>query len=152
MLQIPDQAALRAKNFFFDWPLHNKRWVRTFAPHEQDHLSPLPSDVEAMPKEVDPNWRFNWKEVLLFKDGNMEPFRPIIRVGAKFYTTVFSVKTRLFAMRVGPNAVDVQLYAKSMRYSPVGFYDPNDMGRPLVLEQSEMTTFIEACGHKVTRV
>jgi hypothetical protein len=152
MYQTPSRPDIRIRNYVTDWPVHNKRWIRTFVPCEQHLRTPLPIDESAFSKIINPNWRRDWKEVLLFKAEPFESFRPIIWVNGKCYTTIFPVKGHLFTMRIGPDAVDVMLYGKSMQYSPIGFYDPKNMCRPLILGQSEMTTSIKDCGQKVTRV
>jgi hypothetical protein len=153
MFQISYQPYTRTVNYLTDGPLHSKRWIPNFVPREIDCSLPLPVDDQAYSKIINPNWRREWKEVLLFKTDLLESFRPIITVNGWHYTTLFSVRTQMFTMRVGPTAVEVVLNGtRSMKYSSIGFYNPNVGDQPLVLGQSEMTTFIKANGHKVTRI
>jgi hypothetical protein len=152
LFQIPSQTPTRIKNYFFDWPLHSKRWIRTFKPADQDLCRHLPTNERSYNKEIDPNWRLSWNEVLLFQTDPPVSLRPIIRVDTKYYTTIFAVKNRLFTVRIGPGKVDMVLYDKFMKYTPFGFYNPDHTDKPLVLGQAEMTTFITANDHKVTRL
>jgi len=113
----------------------------------------LPVDEKALAKSVDPDWRANWKVILLLKSGLREPFRPIITTkDDKRYTTFLAIETRMFTMRVGPDPVDVQLLGQSDQFSLCDTYDLQDDCANLILTQESMRSFIKTAGYDVTHV
>jgi hypothetical protein len=154
MFQIPSQPHIRLSNYVADEPFLSKRWIRSTTPSFiLDAGILLPMDSSAFSKEIDPNWRKNWKQVLLVKPGANEPFRPIVMVGGKVWTTIFPVQSRLFSMRVGSDSVKILLTSRSNRMLEApDFYSPDDTDQPLVLKQDRMATFVTSTGLQVVDI
>ena len=113
MYQIPNNPVRRTANFLRDGSLIKKRWMKV------DVHSPQPpgvlvvsGDENAIAKTVDPDWRNNWKWTLI-RSMKSAYFCPMCITSPCPYprctgiVTLFPVKTPVFAMRVGPDTMDV---------------------------------------------
>lgn len=157
---IPNQPLRRFRNYLKDGPWKQKRWF----PKRKltNYLSVckalrLPADPNALPKNVDPDWRINWKWVLL---QSTEEFSGLDIVRYPFYfsrtdsnfgmRTFKPVQSKLFAMRVGDKPINVIVFdADGREYAP-GFYS-TAMGEKNTLLTIDDIRYIEKnSGHKVT--
>ena len=132
-----------------DW-LH-KRWRAPLLFSSAEDLDvlkiPLVRDTS---KQVDPNWRKNQRWVLLSSLGPLE-CRPCVfwskpQGEAMAMTTWLPLKTRLFAMRVGPEHIWVDTVNEYRMVRKPSFYDPYGHDQPLILGYSEMKIFVDSVG------
>ncbi|MCA9355257.1 hypothetical protein KC865_01760 [Candidatus Kaiserbacteria bacterium] len=150
---IPNHPFRRLKNLIDDGPFWRKRWV----PRVLDHLVintslQLPRCYECKTKKEDPDWRKNWKWVLLESAGPVE-YWPIYFSFIKHgfgMGTLLPIRTRLFVMRIGDRPIElITIDNTGNVYKPeFAFLDESD--KPLILGKNEMLLFLSLHGGDAT--
>tara|TARA_B100000508_G_C11456212_1_gene276870 strand:+ start:398 stop:862 length:465 start_codon:yes stop_codon:yes gene_type:complete len=116
-----------------------RRWgfVRFFPNRDPKKSTQITGDPEQQSKSNDPAWRIRWHWQLLYCNSET-PFRPMTYVGGSMWSgPLLPVKTKLFAVRVGPLSSqwicrltnrDVLVPSKyTLDSSPVGLGEREDL-------------------------
>ncbi len=151
----------RLANYFAEDDFWHKRWVPTLLPDKvreevvREVPMLLPEDRSQRPKTKDPEWRNKWKWVLLASQGNIEccphivstmrhPFVSRNIICRDAVRKLNPLRTRLFAMRVGPSPTYVVTIDKKDRvYVPAIFKNLSD-DKPIILPYAEMRTYVDS--------
>ena len=107
---IPNYPMRRAQNYFADRPFWSRRWIsqplsRIAPGFENLHVA---GDPNMKPKHEDPDWRKNWGWALFESTGALETspyFFSELKVDEVGMRLMFPIKTRHFAMRIGPDPI-----------------------------------------------
>ena len=151
MLQLVRNSCTRTSAYLGDRPFWHKRWVQTSAASAKVGFINLPVDHLALPKSLDPNWRRNWKLVLLKRPASIASTRAIIIVDGSVSTTLMRFDTEYFTMRIGPEVTKVALEDFHQNWYQPEFYEYKP-GEILTLSAERMGMHNACLGLQVTGI
>lgn len=73
-------------------------------------------------------------------------------VNGKAWTTIFSIRTKLFSVRLGPDVTRIALYTGAMEWLEPECYGSSAGQKPVVLDQAAMRSHISSKQLAVTAV